>query len=138
MTSIAIIPVLFLAVSIPALAENESGMPGTETFRVSDEQQFQVQFTSKLNPVVINTLHTWILHIENRSGEPAANAVIQVSGGMPEHDHGLPTRPRVTENLGDGNYLLEGLKFHMGGLWQVTLSIQQGAVSDSVTFDLNL
>ena len=138
MKSIAVIAVVFLAVSIQALAENESGATGTETSRVSDKQHFQAQFTSKLNPIVINTMHAWIVHIENSSGEPVVDAEVLVSGGMPEHDHGLPTRPRVTQNLGQGNYLIEGLKFHMGGWWQVTLTIQQGTISDSITFSLNL
>lgn len=138
MKSIAVIPVVFLAVSIQALAEIEPGATGMETLRVSDKQHFQIQFTSKLNPIVINTMHAWIVHIENSSGEPVVDAEVLVSGGMPEHDHGLPTRPRVTQNLGQGNYLIEGLKFHMGGWWQITLTIQQGTISDSVTFSLNL
>ena len=135
MKPIAAISLLFLAAL--SLASAESGSVA-ETIEVSDEQQFQVQFTSKLSPIVINTMHSWVLHIEDRSGEPVADAEVQVSGGMPEHDHGLPTRPRVTQNLGNGDYLIEGLKFHMGGWWQVTCSIQQGAISDSVTFNLNL
>ncbi len=134
----AAILVLFLATPVPVLAENESIPSGMETSRLSDAQQFQVRFTSELEPVVINTMHAWTLHIEDRSGNPVTDAEIQVAGGMPEHDHGLPTRPRVTRNLGHGDYLLEGMKFHMGGRWQVTLSIQQGTVSDRVTFDLNL
>ena len=35
---------------------------------------------------------------------------------MPEHNHGFPTAPRVTENLGEGDYLLEGMRFNMGGV----------------------
>jgi hypothetical protein len=54
------------------------------------------------------------------------------------HDHGLPTLPLATQNLGDGDYLVEGMKFHMNGWWQVTLSIVSGDDSDSVTFDLQL
>lgn len=131
----AAISVLLLAVFISASAGN---MPVAETVKISDKQQFQVQFTSELYPIVISTMHAWMLHIENSSGEPVIDAEIQVSGGMPEHDHGLPTSPSATRNLGNGDYLIEGLKFHMGGRWQVTFSIQQGAISDSVTFNLNL
>ncbi|MGI9227383.1 MAG: FixH family protein, partial [Gammaproteobacteria bacterium] len=65
-------------------------------------------------------------------------ADIKVDGGMPEHNHGFPTRPQVTKNLGDGCYLLEGMKFHMGGLWTISISITDNNVSDNVTFDLNL
>ena len=83
-------------------------------------------------------MHAWILHIENNIGEPVSNAEVTVDGGMPEHDHGLPTQPQVTQNLGNGNYLLEGLRFHMGGWWQVTITIYSNNTNDSVTFDLQL
>src|SRR4249920_3274177 len=31
-------------------------------------------------------------------------------GGMPQHGHGLPTRPVVSRELADGTYLMEGMK----------------------------
>ena len=118
--------------------QGTSAQPVTEASGLSDEQHFEVRFTSHPDPIAINTMHAWTLHIQDRSGQPVTDATVQVEGGMPDHDHGLPTRPRVTQNLGGGDYLLEGLKFHMGGWWQVTLLIQQGETSDRVTFDLNL
>ncbi len=57
---------------------------------------------------------------------------------MPEHDHGLPTRPRVTRELGAGDYLVEGMKFHMHGAWQVTFAISTQEATDSVLFDVEL
>lgn len=115
-----------------------SVQPVGEASRLSDGQHFEVRFTSHLDPIAINTMHAWTLHIQDRSGKPVTDATVEVEGGMPDHDHGLPTQPRVTQNLGGGDYLLEGMKFHMGGWWQVTLLIQQGQISDRVTFDLNL
>ena len=49
--------------------------------------------------------------------------MIQVSGDMPEHRHGMPTQPQVTQNLGGGDYLVEGMRFQMGGWWAVTFAI---------------
>ena len=57
---------------------------------------------------------------------------------MPQHGHGLPTRPRVTRNLGDGVYEIEGVRFNMGGWWELKLAIDSAAGADSVTFNLNL
>jgi hypothetical protein len=42
---------------------------------------------------------------------------------MPDHDHGLPTLPVVTRETSPGRYLLEGVRFHMPGRWQLTLTI---------------
>ena len=57
---------------------------------------------------------------------------------MPEHNHGMPTQPQVTESQGGGNYRVEGMQFQMGGLWTVTFVIEAGGVQDTVTFNLQL
>jgi hypothetical protein len=54
---------------------------------------------------------------------------------MPQHGHGLPTRPRITRELEDGTYLLEGMKFSMTGWWEVKLDIQGPQGPDRVTFN---
>ena len=51
------------------------------------------------------------------------DAAITVDGDMPQHGHGLPTRPQVTKHLGNGDYLVEGMKFQMGGWWVVDFTI---------------
>lgn len=99
---------------------------------------FTVSAVSHLDPVVINETHTWTLHIETADGEPVTDAEIAVDGGMPAHNHGFPTAPRVTENLGDGDYLLEGMRFNMGGMWVMTLEIRSGDQNDSLTFEFEL
>ena len=84
--------------------------------RQSDQGLFTVRYASELDPVSINEVHAWTLHVETADGQPVDGAVIAVDGGMPEHNHGMPTQPEVTENLGDGNYRVEGMKFQMPGL----------------------
>lgn len=122
---------LFLCTS--TLAETD-----LTTSKVSDNGHFQVSYISKLEPVKINTLHAWKIFIKDKNGKDLSNAEVSVIGGMPEHDHGLPTQPQITKNLGDGCYLLEGMKFHMLGWWTVTVSITNKNISDAVTFNLKL
>jgi hypothetical protein len=57
---------------------------------------------------------------------------------MPQHGHGLPTQPLVTAYLGDGTYLVEGMKFQMGGWWVVDFTIEANGQSDTVRFNLSL
>jgi len=52
-----------------------------------------------------------------------SGATLDIVGGMPEHNHGMPTQPQITEELAPGRYLLEGVRFHMPGLWRLTASI---------------
>lgn len=105
---------------------------------LSDNGLFRVSFTASLDPITINQMHTWTLHVETADGKVVEDAVILVDGGMPQHGHGLPTRPQVTQYLGNGDYLVEGLKFQMGGWWEVKFNISAGGQSDDVTFNLIL
>ena len=99
---------------------------------------FAVSYESELQPIEINRIHNWTLHIETTSGDPVAGAGIEVTGGMPLHNHGLPTRPLVTEELGDGTYRLEGMRFHMPGDWEITIKIDVDGKTDTVIVTLHL
>ena len=83
-------------------------------------------------------LHRWTLHLETPQGAPISTATIAIEGGMPQHGHGLPTKPRVTRALGNGDHLVEGMKFNMGGWWVVKLQVDAPAGRDSIVFNLAL
>lgn len=109
------------------------------TDRLSDNGQYQVSFASNLDPIAINQMHSWVLSVTTAEGQPVENATISVDGGMPQHGHGLPTRPEVTEELGNGDYLVEGLRFQMGGWWELSFTItDESGQSDSITFNIQL
>ena len=101
-------------------------------------EELTVTWSAIDGPVEINRMHSWILSVKNQEGEPVTGAEIEVVGGMPAHDHGLPTAPRVTEELGDGNYRLDGVRFHMGGDWEMTFTIRVGEVESIVVVELRL
>ena len=110
----------------------------TSTTRMTEQGAFQVSVSSNLDPPEINEIHSWTIHLETPDGEAVENAEIVVDGGMPEHNHGFPTTPEVTEELGSGDYLLEGVKFNMAGWWELKLAISAGDQADDVTFNLVL
>ena len=83
-------------------------------------------------------LHKWTLHLETASGAPVDSARVAVDGGMPQHGHGLPTKPRVTRDLGNGDHLVEGMKFNMGGWWVVKFRVDAPAGRDSLVFNVRL
>jgi len=106
--------------------------------RLSDNGVYRVTYSSNDTPVPVNQLHSWKLHVETANGQPVANAAISIFGDMPQHGHGMPTRPQVTENLGSGDYLVEGMKFQMGGWWVIDFTINANGQSDKVSFNLML
>lgn len=103
-----------------------------ESSWTSQRSLYVVSYQSDLVPLRINKLHAWVLHIENADGSSVIGAHIEASGGMPAHDHGLPTYPRVTEELGDGDYRLDGMRFHMSGAWELTITITVDGKTDIV------
>jgi hypothetical protein len=99
------------------------------------------EFTATLHPdqaLRPRRLHTVRVAIVDAVGRPVEHATIEVDGGMPQHGHGLPTRPRVTHTLADGLYEIEGLRFNMGGWWELKLEINAAGAADVVTFNLDL
>jgi len=101
-----------------------------------DSAHFRVSYKSKTEPLPLNQIHSWTLQVDTLEGKPVEKAVILVFGGMPAHRHGLPTQPRVTE-IGGGEYLVEGLKFSMTGLWEIWFNIQADGVTDKTKFVIN-
>ena len=105
---------------------------------LSSSGHFRVSYESDLQPIAINSMHSWILDVTDSDGEPVSGAALAVTGGMPAHDHGLPTSPQVTRELAPGRYLLEGLRFHMSGQWQVEIVIDVGKLRDVVVIPLQI
>jgi hypothetical protein len=81
-------------------------------------------------------LHAWQVKVNAPDGTPVSQAAIAFDGGMPQHGHGFPTKPRVTRELSPGIYALEGMKFSMTGWWDMRLAIQAGDASDTAAFNV--
>lgn len=110
----------------------------TSATRTSDSGLFNVSWSADSGEPPLNRIHSWTLHVETADGQPVEGATILVDGGMPQHGHGLPTSPQVTEDLGNGDYRVEGMKFQMLGFWEVKFDISANGQSDSITFNLIL
>ena len=103
------------------------------------QRHFLVSYAPSVTPPPLNQLHTWTVRVSTPDGQPVEGATITVDGDMPQHGHGLATRPRVTKYLGDGRYLVEGMKFLMGGWWVADFTITDaGGQTDSVRFNFIL
>jgi hypothetical protein len=98
---------------------------------------YRVAFEADPASSPVNRLHTWEFDLRDGDGDPVPGARVSVGGDMPAHGHGLPTQPRVRE-LGDGAYVIEGMKFQMGGRWFVELRIDGAEGSDTVRVDFDL
>ena len=95
--------------------------------------------TQEQTPVPINQFHNWVIALSDAEGKPVYPAAFAVRGGMPAHGHGLPSQPIVTRHLGEGAYLLEGVKFNMDGQWRLQFHILAGDLQDAaeLVFDVS-
>jgi hypothetical protein len=96
---------------------------------------YRVELVAPAQPPAINQMHSWKVKLAAPDGTPVRGARFTVDGGMPQHGHGLPTQPRVTRELDEGVYALDGMKFSMTGWWEVKLDIQGSRGADKVTFN---
>lgn len=105
--------------------------------RLTSEELFEVVISSREEPIPINVMHEWTIKIA-KDGTPVDGAEVTIDGGMPEHQHGLPTVPQVTSNTGNGEYLVEGMKFNMTGRWELHVMVTHGGEVDDATFEFTL
>lgn len=103
--------------------------------RPSEHQAYVVAMRPFEQNVPVNRLHAWEIRVTSATGVPVTHAQIGFDGGMPQHGHGFPTSPKVTEELGDGRYRLDGVKFSMTGWWEMKLDIKAAGGADRVTFN---
>jgi len=140
-----IIAALVASMPVPTVSAASSeddaaahAMPDAALHALGENGLYTASVTPMETPIPLNRIHEWRVHLESTDGVPVTGATIDISGGMPMHDHGLPTAPRVTEELGDGDYRLEGMKFQMPGHWVVELRVDTPAGVDSVVIELML
>lgn len=102
----------------------------------SAQGRFVVEMQPPATAPAINQMHAWQVRLATPDGEPVARATIDFDGGMPQHGHGFPTKPRVTRELQPGVYALEGMKFSMTGWWDMKLAIRAGDIADTAVFNV--
>jgi len=112
--------------------------PDVSRSKASENGLFVASFQPEAGAVRQGELETWLLTLKTKAGAPVEGAAIAISGGMPQHDHGLPTSPQATDYLGEGQYRIEGVKFTMSGWWQLHFAISATAGSDTVVFNVVL
>jgi hypothetical protein len=115
--------------------------PAAADFGVGPRASLRQVYTATLQPrepLKLRRLQSLPVLIVDASGRPVENAAVSIDGGMPEHGHGLPTQPRVKRSAVAGMYEIEGVRFNMGGWWELKLAIESPAGADHVTFNLAL
>ena len=70
--------------------------PDIQTTKMSAHQLYRAAVRPDVTPIPVRRLQRWTLHLDTADGRPVDVATITMNGGMPQHGHGLPTSPRVS------------------------------------------
>lgn len=137
MKSIFLLLIMILSSNAFAQAQTNTEVVTTNAPLISEvmslEQNFKITLTIQDKQLIpLNKYHNWIVTIINNVDDsPVYPAHITVGGGMPAHGHGLPTQPEISQYLGNGQYLLEGMKFNMDGRWLIKMHITTPTLQDT-------
>jgi hypothetical protein len=115
--------------------------PPQSEFGLGPRRSAAGTFTAVLEPsaaLKVGPLQAVSLRLTDAAGHPVCDAKVALDGGMPQHGHGLPTKPRVSATAVPGVYLVEGLRFNMGGWWDLRFAVSGASARDSVTFNIRL
>jgi hypothetical protein len=108
-----------------------------ERTQTSAAQLYRATY-SPAESIQVGRLHKWNIEVMSADGTPVDSAAITIDGGMPQHGHGLPTKPAVVAHLGAGKHVVDGMKFNMGGWWVVKVKVEGAKGADVITFNLKL
>ncbi len=138
-----LLPVLFLVAMVAGMGfpETAAAGPAPDTnsathSKASVRGLYKASIWSPRVPTPLNEMHSWWMRLAGLDGSAVSGAGMTLSGGLRDRPHSLPTAPRVTRDLGNGIYLIEGVKFDRHGWWRLTVEIGAPAGKDSVSFDL--
>jgi hypothetical protein len=68
-------------------------------------------------------------------GRPLPDVPVAVDAVMPLHRHGMNTQARVRPR-GDGRYVVEGLRLHMSGHWEIHVDVTREGVTERAQTDV--
>ncbi len=123
-----------------ALSKDRDDIWGFVAKAESDAGGVHVVVHSDTLPIPVNAMHRWRVQVLRGSDEPTPfmPEALVVNGGMPSHGHGLPTQPAVSRYLGDGTFLVDGMRFNMGGEWQMIVRVLEGNRWHRAVFTITL
>jgi len=97
---------------------------------------WRVRYAPNPDPIPFNQVFTMTVDVLGSSGGAAAEVTeLGIAATMPSHGHGMETTPVVTRT-GDGVFRVDGMQFHMSGVWEVKLDPRSAATTENTVFNI--
>ena len=115
----------------------ESLRTGTLVAQLRDVPSHNRRYRATLQPEITATgqIADWRLLIVTANGSTLASPTLALRSWMPEAPSVMGDRPAATE-LGRGTFRVAGLRLDRAGWWNVSLTITNAGVTDSLAFNL--
>ncbi|MEM7081749.1 MAG: cytochrome c peroxidase [Pseudomonadota bacterium] len=100
--------------------------------------RYRVRIDEHYAHIPAGELHAWIVQVTTIDEVPLTPQRMKLSGTMPGHGHGMATFPQAVATEQTGRMRVDGMKFHMGGLWRMRIDINDAAGPDYAYFELDV
>lgn len=115
--------------------------------------RYRLQWSAEPAPLPFNALFSVRTVLFTAAGAPVPDGAVVVDASMPQHGHGMPTRPVAEPGTctpstvsgvadtclhPDGVYMTSGMKLHMQGEWVFHFEVSGPAGSDSLDVHYSL
>lgn len=107
--------------------------PAVQAPLPTSRKLYQVTWRTEPSPPPLSTLFEIEATVTDPSGAPITDATVRIDATMPQHGHGMATKPEndpgVCDATGacahpDGRYRTRGMKFHMPGEWTLRFDVE--------------
>ncbi len=108
---------------------------------------YTVTWKTDPRPLPLSTLFEIEATLTDAKGAPVEDAKVRIDARMPQHGHGMATRPEDDEGVCDaagacthpgGVYRTRGMKFHMPGEWSLRFDVDGPAGTDHLLVPVQL
>jgi len=110
---------------------------GTLVAQLHDVPSHNRRYRATLEPEITATgqIADWRMLIATSGGNAPGSATLVLRSWMPETPSVVSDSPKASY-LGDGTFRVDGLRFRRPGWWNVSVTISDAGVTDSLAFNL--
>lgn len=117
----------------PPPAPAISSWPATQE---TDGGNFEVTLQPEGGEILRNQHFALELRLKPEDGD-STGITVAVDADMPAHQHGMNTKPEVSE-IDGGGYRVEGMLFHMAGDWVISVDVTRNKKTERAAFPVSV
>lgn len=134
-------------VPLDAAAQRVELRAGAATNITTKAGSYQISFKTDPAPIPLSRLFSIDAVVTDSGGAPVTDATLDINATMPQHGHGMSTKPENIPGTCDasgvcahplGQYRTEGMKFHMPGDWTMSFKVESSRGNDEAVVVVTL